>query len=48
MVTIAYLLLAFVLFIWLSAIVIVVKELKEEKDEWDTYWEEVFKRNANL
>ncbi len=48
MVTIAYALLAFILIIWVFALAIVVKEYKEEKDEWNQYWDEVFEKNKYL
>lgn len=48
MVTIAYTLLAFILIIWLFALVVVAKEYKEEKDEWNKYWDEVFEKNKYL
>lgn len=48
MVTIAYTLLAFILIIWLFALAIVVKEYKEEKDEWNQYWDDVFEKNKYL
>lgn len=45
MVTIAYILLFLVIFIWVLALILVIREYKESKSDWDKYWDQVYREN---
>lgn len=47
MVIFGYILLAFLIFVYISALLSVWKQRKADITEWEQYWDEVMKRNNN-
>lgn len=46
MVIVAYILLGFLIFVYVSALFSVWKQRKADRTEWEDYWDEVMKRNS--